>query len=205
LLITTQNDNNSDEDNNEESDDEDRDPELEAAMYAKNCLELELANHKFRAEARLLRHEIKEDIEYDEFEGYQEDYQEDHEANFSRALMLAQRVEAWMDEVEEASPWGNGARKRSRADVKGDENEEKEEGPPSPPTKRAKFEFPCVVPSCDKGYKNKACLQRHVYNGHVRVSDPVARRACRLLWGETFKGGRLEEINRRYGGYQEDV
>jgi hypothetical protein len=35
---------------------------------------------------------------------------------------------------------------------------------PSPPAKRAKFEYPCVVPSCDKGYKKKASLQRHVFN-----------------------------------------
>jgi hypothetical protein len=79
--------------------------------------------------------------------------------------------------------------KRTRDNYEEDEgtSEFKEEEiqvmPPSPPAKRAKFEYPCVVPSCDKGYKNKASLQRHVFNDHDRVSDLVARRACRLLWG----------------------
>jgi hypothetical protein len=90
-----------------------------------------------------------------------------------------------------------------------DDDEEQEEEddfvepamPPSPPAKRAKFAHPCVVPSCDKGYANKASLQRHVFNDHARVSDPAVMRACRLLWGETFKGGRLGEVNGRYGEY----
>jgi hypothetical protein len=85
-----------------------------------------------------------------------------------------------------------------------DEEEEAVEQSPSPPAKRAKFEFPCVVPSCDRGYKSKASLQRHVFKSHDRVSDPVARKACRLLWGETFKG-RLATINRRYGRYPKGV
>jgi hypothetical protein len=83
--------------------------------------------------------------------------------------------------------------------------EEEQAMPPSPPTKRVKFAHPCVVPSCDKGYVNKASLQRHVFKDHDRVSDPVAQRACRLLWGETFKGGRLPEVNRRYGEYPKDA
>jgi hypothetical protein len=82
---------------------------------------------------------------------------------------------------------------------------EAQEIAPSPPTKRAKFAHPCVVPSCGKGYANKASLQRHVYNDHAVVSDLVVRRACRLLWGETFKGGRLGEVNRRYGEYQMQI
>jgi hypothetical protein len=86
-----------------------------------------------------------------------------------------------------------------------DEEEVEEVMPPSPPTKRAKFAHPCVVPSCDKGYANKASLQRHVFKDHDRVSDPVAKRACRLLWGETFKGGRMPEVNRRYGEYPKGV
>jgi hypothetical protein len=123
--------------------------------------------------------------------------------------------------VEEVAARGKSARKRTRDQY--EEDEETESGrdedqdecddddddtfveekaaAPSPLTKRAKFAHPCVVPLCDKGYANKASLQRHVFSGHVEVSDPVARRACRLLWGETFKGGRLGEVNRRYGDY----
>jgi ABC-type Zn2+ transport system substrate-binding protein/surface adhesin len=125
--------------------------------------------------------------------------------------------------VEQAEGSGNGARKRSRANYEEEEEEKEEEEEqqqqhgedddeekeevehsPSPPAKRAKFEFPCVVPSCDRGYKSKASLQRHVFKSHDRVSDPVARKACRLLWGETFKG-RLATINQRYGRYPKGV
>jgi hypothetical protein len=123
--------------------------------------------------------------------------------------------------VEEVATRGKSARKRTRDQYEedeetesgGDEDQdesdddgddtfvEEKAAAPSPPTKRAKFSHPCVVPLCGKGYANKASLQRHVFSGHVEVSDPVARRACRLLWGETFKGGRLGEVNRRYGDY----
>jgi hypothetical protein len=37
------------------------------------------------------------------------------------------------------------------------------------------------------------------------VSDLVVKLACRLLWAETFKGGRLGEVNRRYGEYPKGV
>jgi hypothetical protein len=196
LLTTAQeNDSSDDSDDNEEEN-----PEFRAAMAT---LERDRAMHKFNEEKRILREEINESIAYSVLE-YEDEYEADDDVKkYFRELKRAKRVEAWVEEVKEARPWGNGARKRSRPEY--NENGREVEEPPSPPTKRAKFEFPCVVPSCDRGYKNKAGLQRHVYNGHVEVSDPAARRACRLLWGETFKGGRLEEINRRYGGYPAGV
>jgi hypothetical protein len=146
----------------------------------------------------------------DELEGEEDEEEEDYSDD----------ADEWMEEIT----WqGQGAHKRTRAQYEeddeseyerkevqvGDEDEHEDDGSvaeeqamaPSPPTKRAKFAHPCVVPLCDKGYANKVSLQRHVFSGHTEVSDPVARRACRLLWGETFKGGRLGDINRRYGEY----
>jgi hypothetical protein len=155
-------------------------------------LEGKIANHKFRAEALILRAEIKQELSW---MGPYYDYQE------ARYGKLGQDVAAWVDAVEQAMGSGRQGNKRGRLEM--EEDEEAVEQLPSPPTERAKFKFPCVVPSCDKGYKNKASLQRHVFERHGRVSDPVAKRACRLLWGETFKRGRLEEMNRRYGEYEE--
>jgi hypothetical protein len=134
-----------------------------------------------------------EEDEDDEEEEYEEEEDEDDED-----------LELWAEEEKAES--GKGKRKRTRAHCDEEEEDMEEQAmAPSPPAKRAKFEYPCVVPTCDRGYQNKASLQRHVYKDHVGVSDPVARRACRLLWGETFKGGRQGEVNRRYGEYPKGV
>jgi hypothetical protein len=98
-------------------------------------------------------------------------------------LEFVQRKKASVEEVKEARPWGNGAHKRAGPNYKEGEEDENE---PSSPAKGGKFKFPCVVLLCDKGYKSKASLQRHVCNGHAGVYDPVTRRAHRLLWGETY-------------------
>jgi hypothetical protein len=197
LLTTIQEDDNVDED---DEDDEDDNSEFRAIMAT---FERDRAIHKFKKEKKLHREEINSSIAYSNLE-YEDEHEDDkEEREYYRELNLARKVEAWVEAVKEARPWGKGGRKRSRANYKEDDEEVEES--PSPPTKRAKFEFPCVVPSCDRGYKNKAGLQRHVYNGHAVVSDPVARRACRLLWGETFRGGRMEEVNRRYGEYPNGV
>ncbi|KAA8911636.1 hypothetical protein FN846DRAFT_916984 [Sphaerosporella brunnea] len=93
---------------------------------------------------------------------------------------------------EDVDPnWGKGPNKRTHAVV----------SPPTRPSKRAnvQHDYPCVVPSCDKGYANKASLQRHVLAAHDRVTDPVVRLECRRLWAAKFKGGRMEEIEGRYG------
>jgi hypothetical protein len=183
----------------EEDDDDDENSEFRAAMAT---FELDRANHKFKEERRRIRDEISEYYSTDSELIFEDEFEEGREARkFYKEVHLAQRVEAWVEEVKEARPWGQGPNKRPRPSY--NENEEDEEEPPSPPTKRAKLKFPCVVPSCDKGYKSKASLQRHVYNDHVGVYDPVVRRACRLLWGETYKGGKLEEINQRFGEYPE--
>jgi hypothetical protein len=160
-------------------------------------LEGRIANHKFRAEALILRTEIKQEPSWIGPYYTNEDYEYDYQQARYRYGNLGQKVAAWVDAAEVAMGSGKQGSKRGRLEM--EEDEEAVEQLPSPPTKRAKFKFPCVVRSCDKGYKNKANLQRHVFERHDRVSDPVAKRACRLLWGETFKRGRLEEINRRYG------
>jgi hypothetical protein len=182
----------------EEDDDDDEDdesPEYWALVAKAEQLEADLANKRFRAEAVLLRAEIKREMcwvgpywDYSEYEG-------EYDLDLARSGEEGQRVAAWVDAVEAERPWARRGAKR-RCELM----EKDEEQPPSPPTKRAKLEFPCVVPGCGKGYKSKASLQRHVFGSHERVDDPVAKRACRLLWGEKFEG-RLEEIEQRYGKY----
>jgi hypothetical protein len=167
-------------------------------------LEAEMVHRLFKREIELLREEIRIAATWpvpanDDYENFI--YEQGGET-WIRAK--AQRGEEHRGGVVAGD---RGGQKRTRDNYEEDEGtaEFKEEEiqvmPPFPPAKRAKFEYPCVVPSCDKGYKNKASLQRHVFHDHDRVSDLVARRACRLLWGETFKGGRLGEVNMRFGEY----
>jgi hypothetical protein len=175
----------------DDDDDDDQSDEYWALVAKAEQLEADLANKKFRAEAVLLRAEIKHEMSYEGPYWDPSEYEGEYDLELARSGEGGQRVAEWVAAVEAERPWA----KRRRAQMEKDE-----EQPPSPPTKRAKLEFPCVVPGCGKGYKSKASLQRHVFASHERVDDPVARRACRLLWGEKFEG-RLEEINRRYGGY----
>jgi hypothetical protein len=171
-------------------------PNVRKTTHAPSQLEGMIANKKFRAEALLLRAEMKQEMSW--MGPYWDRNEEKTEYDFelARSGEKGQRVAAWVDAVEEASGWGKREGKRGRAEM-----EKEAEQPSSPPTKRAKLEFPCVVPGCGKGYKSTASLQRHVFSGHERVDDPVARRACRLLWGRRSRGSRRGEINRRYGGY----
>jgi hypothetical protein len=72
----------------------------------------------FKAEANSLRKEINEETAWKKLD-YEDDYEEyDDEGDRYRAS--AQRTGPWMDAVEQARPWGNRARKRSRAEHKED-------------------------------------------------------------------------------------
>jgi hypothetical protein len=161
----------------------------------------------------------QEDEEYSENDGEEDETWVEEVTGGGMGARKRTRAEFEEEEEEEEKPqdYSEDEYSEDESEYEGDDDEDEEDDydeeeeeeedleepamPPSPPTKRVKFAHPCVVPLCDKGYVNKASLQRHVFKDHVRVSDPVAKMACRLLWGETFKGDRLGEINRRYGEY----
>jgi hypothetical protein len=198
--------------------------ELETAMAAKAWLEGELVNQIFAVEAKLLEDEIRVETT---FAVPAEEEEEENEHVVQRDVLDQEDehdVEPHVVDEEysddEDGEWteqtttnaGNGARKLTRAHYEDEGIEGKEpheervvkkeqETAMPPPTKRAKLKYSCVVPPCDKVYGDKSSLQRHVYSHHVVVSDPAARTACRLLWGEQFKGGRLPEVIRRYGEF----
>jgi hypothetical protein len=224
-----------DDNNEDENDDDNGEsPELQAAIATMTWLEAMMVHRIFKLEAIILREEIRVETTWPVRADDEEDDQPEEEEEYWEEQYWEQAEEEYSEgqddyefnegddeeqddyesderddeEVEKLAGWGRGKRKRTRAQCEEDEDEDVEEEQtmaPSPPTKRAKFEYPCVVPSCDRGYQNKASLQRHVYNDHVVVSDPVVKSACRLLWGETFKGDRLGEVNRRYGEYPKGV
>jgi hypothetical protein len=127
LLTTGQEDDEDDED----SDDDDESPEYKRAKAQVAQLECRIANYKFRAEALILRAEIKQELSwmgpYYTNEDYEYDYQE------ARNGDLGQKVAAWVDAVEEAMGLGKQGSKRGRLEM--EEDEEAVEQLPSPPHK----------------------------------------------------------------------
>jgi hypothetical protein len=99
LLTTTQENDSSDD----EDDDEEKNHELRAVM---TTFERDRAIHRFKEEKRILPEELNESIAYSELE-YEDQYEQvDDVKNYFRALKLAKSVEAWVEAVKKARPWG---------------------------------------------------------------------------------------------------